>query len=274
LSDHAVFDSAHRRDWQALGKVIPEGAKVAAPWDAAEVYVWAAPQARYLNLLDPVFMVVAHPRTYAIQRNIWNGSEPDVPLAVKTYLNSDYIAFPYRKHPRLYRRLMADPRALLLYRGYTALFHIIPNANRQFTLNWKIFPDNGKWPPQLEDFIKNGTSFLKPANSLDGNYLGYMNGKTHNSTDKCVNWSHVKQVKESVQVEYEISSYGGFSFWFDNDLILSNYFPAKAELGQGIRFDLELEKGRHIFSVVTCPYEEENGFYLLERSRSPKGNRK
>ena len=107
----------------------------AAPWDAAEAYIWAAPQARYINLLDPVFMVVSHPTAYAVQRNIWDGSEPDVPLAVKIYLDSDYIAFPYRKYPHLYRRLIADQRARLLYRGYTALFQIIPYANQRFTLN-------------------------------------------------------------------------------------------------------------------------------------------
>lgn len=272
LSDHSVFDTAHRRDWQALGQIIPENAKVAAPWDAAEVYVWAAPQARYLNLLDPVFMVVAHPAAYAAQRNIWDGSEPDVPLAVKTYLDSDYIAFPYRKHAGLYRRLIADPRARLLYRGYTALFYIKPHSNKQFTLNWKKFPDGSQWPPHIEDFMQNGKNFLMPRKVGYQNYLGYINGKTPDSTGKCINWSHLKEVGESVRIEYEISSYGAFSFWRDNRLILSNSLPAKAELGQGIRFKLALEKGRHIFSILTCPHKGENGFYLVERNVTPTGN--
>ena len=272
LADHSVFDTAHRRDWQALGQIIPENSKVAAPWDAAELYVWAAPQARYINLLDPVFMVVPHPKAYSVQRNIWNGSEPDVPLAVKMFLDSDYIAFPYRKYIHLYRRLSADPRANLLYRGYTALFHIKPDTNKQFTLDWETFPDNGDWPAKIEDFRDNKTYYQKAADSIDQAYNGYVNGKTNNTTNRCVNWAHIEKVRESANVEYEISSYGGFSFWLDDKLILSNLLPAKATLGQGVRFGLELEKGQHIFSVRTCPYEGENGFYLLERVRSGTNN--
>jgi hypothetical protein len=236
LTDHSVFDTAHRRDWQTLGQIIPENAKVAAPWDAAELYVWAAPQARYINLLDPVFMVIPHPAAYSVQRKIWNGSEPDVPLAVKTYLDSDYIAFPYRKHLQLFQRLLTDPRARLVYRGYTALFHI------------------------------------KLTAAKDQAYKGYVNEKTNDSTNRCVNWAHIEEVRESANVEYEISSYGGSSFWLDDKLILSNLLPAKATLGQGVRFSLDLEKGQHIFSLRTCPYEGENGFYLLERDRSRTNN--
>jgi len=269
LTDHSVFDTAHRRDWQALEQILPENAKVAAPWDAAELYVWAAPQARYINLLDPVFMVSQHPKEYLVERNIWNGSEPDVPLTVKNYLDSDYIAFPYRKHTQLYRRLAADPRAVLLYRGYTALFHIIPDVNKLFSIDWEIFPENQRWPPKIEDFKNNEEYDSKPADSIDKAREGYVNGKTNNSTNKCLNWALIKKVIESTSVEFELSSYGSFSFWLDDKLILSNFLPANATLGQGVRFGLDLEKGQHIFSVRTCPYEGENGFYLIERSRFP-----
>ncbi len=151
LSDHSVFDTTHRKDWQALGQIIPKGAKVAAPWDATELYVYAAPQARYLNLLDPVFMAVPYPSAYLIQKNIWNGYEPDVPSTVKTHFDCDYIVFPYRRHIQLYGRLSQDPRAKLLYRGHNALFRLMPDMDKKFMVNWKIIPDNGKWPPEEGD---------------------------------------------------------------------------------------------------------------------------
>lgn len=271
LSDHSVFDTAHRRDWQALEQIIPANAKVAAPWDAAELYVWAAPQARFINILDPVFMVVQHPYEYLVQQNIWNGSEPDVPLTVKKYLDSDYIAFPFRKHIQLYIRLSTDPRARLIYRGYTALFRLYPDSNHQFVLDWEVFPNKIKWPPEISAF-KNAEYDPNVTNPIEKAYEGYVNGKPDSSANECVHLSHIEEVKESMHVEYELSSYGGSSFWLDDKLILSNFLPAKATLGQGTRFGVDLEKGQHIFSVRTCPHEGQNGFYLVERKRSAANN--
>jgi len=269
LRDHSVFDTAHRKDWHALGQVIPENAKVAAPWDAAELYVWAAPQARYINLLDPVFMFVSHPEVYLVQRNIWNGTEPDVPLALKTYLDSDYIAFPYRKHLQLFRRMSADPRASLLYRGYTAVFKINPHTNQRFIFDWKILSDSTNWPPAVKDLEIDAAKNPKFEEPADQAYKGYIDGRSNNWSNGCLNWAHIENVEKPAKVEYEISSYGGFRFWLNAKPILSNFSAAQAILGQGVRLDLELKPGQHIFSVRTCPHGGKNGFYMLERSRSP-----
>lgn len=268
LSNHSVFDTAHYRDWRALGRIIPRDAKVAAPWDAAEVYVWAAPQARYINLLDPVFMVVAHPKAYEVQRNIWDGSEPDVPLALKTYLDSDYIAFPYRKHLQLFRRLSADPRASLLYRGYTAVFKINPHKNKKFIFDWKRLSDNANWPAAVKDLKIDAVNNPKFEDPADQAYKGYIDGGINDSSNRCLNWAHIENVEKPARVVYEISSYGGFRFWLNAKPILSNFSAAQAVLGQGVRLDLELMPGQHIFSVRTCPGGGENGFYMLERSHS------
>jgi hypothetical protein len=135
LSDHSVFETTHLKDWRALKQIIPKDAKVAAPWDTTEVLVWAAPQGRYLNLLDPIFMAVPFPAAYAIQKNVWNGHEADVPYVVKTHLDSDYIVFPYKRHMQLFRRLFKDPRAKLLYLGNSALFCLVPEAKEKFIVD-------------------------------------------------------------------------------------------------------------------------------------------
>ena len=268
LSDHSVFDTTHRKDWQALGQIIPKGAKIAAPWDATELYVWAAPQAHYLNLLDPIFMAVPYPSAYFIQKNIWNGYEPDVPYAVKTQLDSDYILFPYRRHIQLFWRLSQDPRAKLLYRGHNALFRLMPDINKKFIVNWKIIPDNGIWPPAEGDINEEEIYTRKQVDPIGQAYKGYVNGIRSNSNTGCINLAHVEDVEEPANVEYEISSYGPSSIWLNDKLISKNLFPAKATLGQGIRLSLDLEEGRHIFSVRTCPDKRQNGFYFLERNRS------
>ncbi|CAB1059580.1 hypothetical protein D1BOALGB6SA_4342 [Olavius sp. associated proteobacterium Delta 1] len=268
LSDHSVFDINHRKDWQALGQIIPQGAKVAAPWDATELYVWAAPQARYLNLLDPVFMAVPYGSAYLILKNIWNGDEPDVPYTVKAHLDSDYIVFPYKRHTQLYRRLLHDPRAKLLYRGHSALFRLMPDKNNKFMVNWQIIPDNGKWPPEEGDINKKEIYFPQQVDPIGQGYERYVNATRSDSNTGCINLARVEEVEEPVNVEYEISSYGPSSIWHNEKLIIKNLFPAKATLGQGVRLSLELESGRHIFSIRTCPDKRQNGFYFLERSRS------
>jgi hypothetical protein len=268
LSDHGVFDSAHRRDWEALGKVIPDNAQVAAPWDAAEIYVWAAPQAYYINLLDPVFMVKAYPKLHSIQQKIWDGTEPDVPLAVKLHLNSDYIVFPYRKHLQLYRRLSADPRVRLLYRGYTAVFGINPKANHQFITDWEMVADSEGRPPRNETSDLNRVGAAGRGDKKNSVYDGYVSIRDRKGSNSCVDMAHVETIQEPVRVEYELAAYGGFSFRLNNNLVLSNAMPGKATLGEGVRFRLDLEAGQHTFRVRTCSHEGRIGFYLLERKRA------
>jgi hypothetical protein len=213
-------------------------------------------------------MAVSHPSAYLIQKNIWNGYEPDIPYTVKTHLDSDYIVFPYKRHTQLYRRLLHDPRAKLLYRGHSALFRLMPDTNNKFMVIWQFIPDNGKWPPDEGDINKKEIYNRKQVYPTKQAYERYVNATRSNSNTGCINLARVEKVEEPVNVEYEISSYGPSSFWHNEKLIIKNLLPAKATLGQGVRLSLDLEEGRHIFSIRTCPDKRQNGFYFLERSRS------
>jgi hypothetical protein len=114
-------------DWEAFGKAVPDGAKVAASWGDAEIYALWAPQGRYLDVLDPIFMARPHPREYAIQRAIFDGSHPDVPGAVKRDLDSDFIALDWTSAPpALLERIKGDPRLRVRYGGYNVLLEIVP----------------------------------------------------------------------------------------------------------------------------------------------------
>ena len=97
-------------NYEALGRAIPNGAKVAADWRDGTVLVFFAPQGRYLNVLDPVFMAARYPREFAISESIWNGKAPDLAAALRA-LDSDYILFvPTRERRLLQQRLERDPR--------------------------------------------------------------------------------------------------------------------------------------------------------------------
>lgn len=72
------LDSGWEADYAAFGKSVPRDAKIAAHWGPAELYCFWAPQGRYLNVLDPIFMAVHSPAVYDAQRRVFEGREPDV----------------------------------------------------------------------------------------------------------------------------------------------------------------------------------------------------
>lgn len=114
-------------EWRAFGRAVPRGAKVAARWGDAELYAFAAPQGRYLNVLDPIFMEVRHPREYAAQRALFDGSDPDPASTAKKILDSDFLAFDWTDaSPALIERTRSDPRFRVRYGGYNVLFEIVP----------------------------------------------------------------------------------------------------------------------------------------------------
>src|SRR5688500_17126219 len=126
-----------------MSRKILQGAKVAASWGDAHLYVYWAPQARYLNLLDPIFMAAWRPRAYQAQLAVFRGEDPDVPLAAATELDSDFIALTSRGRSGPVPRLVSDPRVRLLHAGYESLYALLPEANQAFVLDWRVSPTGG-----------------------------------------------------------------------------------------------------------------------------------
>ena len=118
-------------EWAAFGRAVPAGAKVAAWWGNAQTYLFWAPHAAYLNVLDPVFMAVPFPEIYDAQRKVFDGKEPDVPRVLIEKLDSDYLAASrYHKHPELFERLRHDPRVEAVYQAHTLLFKVWESYTR------------------------------------------------------------------------------------------------------------------------------------------------
>jgi len=131
---------AAEAELEKMGREMPAGAKVAAPWDDAALFSFWAPQGRYLNLYDPLFMVLAHPREYDFQRALFAGRIADVPPVMMSVLDSDYLALhQFGPHRRLLEMLDGDPRWRVMHAGERSLLLQLrhPRSGR-FLLDWKV----------------------------------------------------------------------------------------------------------------------------------------
>jgi hypothetical protein len=112
-------------EWRAFGASVPRGAKIASDWESSEHYAFFAPQGRYLNVLDPIFMALPHPREYDALRRVMSGDDPDPATTLTKQLDSDYIAFSAIDAPRaLNDRVHHDPRFVVVRDGINVLAQV------------------------------------------------------------------------------------------------------------------------------------------------------
>jgi hypothetical protein len=238
----------------ALSRALPSGARVAAPWWATPIYMFWAPQAAYLNVLDPVFMAVPYPRVYAAQRAVFAGDEPDVPLVATRLLDSDIIAFPETASAaRLLARLSGDPRAVALRRGSDAAFRLHRDG-RAFVLDWQA-PAGGAAYPRL-------------ATGAGGEVEGYVDARRLAPQGACIELAHDQTAAAAFQTLYELAPSGPSRLALDGRLIAATAASLHAVLGRGLLVPVALSPGAHRISVTTCPDAESparTGFYLLQR---------
>ena len=237
IARELLADSGWEADYAAFGHAVPRGAKVAAHWGHAELYCFWAPQGRYLNVLDPVFMAVRHPAVYEAQRRVFEGREPDVPHVAGTVLDSDYIAYPSTSP--LFEQLQFDPRVVPVRNGLTFLGRIAPEGVRHFVRDWTPLPRNGRAYVDVSAI----------------------------SRSRCVAVTHVETIAAPGTVVYELASYGPAQLRIDDHAPVRAH-ASRAVLGKGTLFRAALTPGTHRFTVTTCPAKDGgNGFYLVRRSR-------
>jgi hypothetical protein len=245
---------ASEADFAAAARAIPPGAKVAAEWGSAEHYVFWQPRARYLNVLDPIFMARSHPGAYELQRRVFTGVETDVPLAVAVGLDSDYLAYERAGMGGLERRLRFDPRAHLLYAGENAVVTFQPYD--AFLLDWEVEDEAGrKAYPRMRD-------------AKGRRAEGYVNAlRVIPPGEPCGTFVHELLVEASAVMNLELSSYGPATMWMDGEEVASIPRGTEAVLGTGALVELTLAPGRHELRIRTCRSVPRGavGFYLLER---------
>ena len=230
-----LADSGWEADYAAFGEAVPRDAKVAAHWGPSEFYTFWAPQGRYLNVLDPIFMAGQSPRAYDAQRRVFEGREPDVPHVVHTVLDSDFIAFPSMSP--LFERLQFDPRVVPIHNGLTFFARLAPAGEQQFVREWLPLPKDGR---------------------------AYIDASRF-ATPRCVTLTHVETIVAPITQTYELASYGPAELRVDAHPPIRSR-GSRAMLGKGSLFRIALPAGSHRFSVTTCAEKDGgNGFYLVKR---------
>jgi len=244
LSQEAFLNEA---DLERFGRAVPAGAKVAARWQEGEVYTFWAPQGRYLNVLDPVFMALPYPREYAVQRAMFSGHEPDVPLAM-AILDSDYLAFDATIGPPAFvARLDGDPRLVPVYTSYNRLLRR-QTAPHAFALDGWRNGDGARYPRLRDPRLRAAEGFV------DLSRLGDAAG--------CMTVWHDVALDEPQPLALTFAPWGPGRVAIDGTLVAERRQPDYAILSRGIAVRRELSAGRHRLDVETCGVDGRIGFYL------------
>jgi hypothetical protein len=248
--------------WRELGRAVPENAAVAATWGSAQVYALFAPQGRYLNILDPIFMALPYPDLYWTQRALFEGSVPDMPYTSTTALDSNYLAYSVAVLPHLGLRLQGDPRVRWLHQGPDVLVQFLPGANTSFILDWRArIGSSSSWQP-----------YPRSPDTLGQAMEAYVDARRLGSESECVSFRHQRQVAESSHLELVLAPSGSTRLSLDGTPLLAIRQDLHARLSQAIHIPVSLAPGPHILEVYTCPAispPHHSGFYLQERPSPP-----
>jgi hypothetical protein len=262
-----AFRPEARADWEAFGRAMPDGAKVMAPWGATHHFVFWAPQAFYLNVLDPVFMVAKDPDAHRLSKEVFEGREPDVPLVARMRFDSEFYADD-GQYPFARKRVERDPRAEILHDGSTYLYRFVEGRNRDFILDWKVLSADEHMSPVPDAMRAPGTpSYPRAVTEIGRAFEGYVDGRRVAMTTPCLFFEHVEDVPRRTRLSVEVSPYGSAEVFVDDRLeaVISG---RGAVIGRGVILPFLLEPGAHRLSIRTCRSEGHIGFYALVRERA------
>ncbi|MEM7584805.1 MAG: hypothetical protein AAF560_15545, partial [Acidobacteriota bacterium] len=268
LAKHRT-EIAREAEWGAFGRALPPGARVAAEWGSTHLYMYWAPQATFLNVLDPIFMATPYPQAYRTLRAIFDGHEPDIPMALTRELHSDYIALPtFHQNARLRERLAADPRLRVVHQAYTSLYQVMPDANAGFVLDWHVVPAGNRLPLANDVSLGELAPYPRPEDPglraieafVDANRLPA-------PESSCVGLvTALPRVDDVTSPVYQLTPYGSTRVWLDQKPLLAVDQASAAVLGQGITFPIQHNGEPQRLTVLTCPGpQQRTGFFLQRR---------
>ncbi|HET8935278.1 MAG TPA: hypothetical protein VFN67_17640 [Polyangiales bacterium] len=233
-----AMDAAQSGDLRAFAAKLPPDARVAANWDDAEQYAFFAPHARYLNLLDPVFMAVADPARHAAWMRVLRGEDPDPARTLARDLDSGYLAFAAAGREALAERLAYDPRFEPLQRGAHHLYRLRPDADAMF----------------VRDF--------QPAAPTSSSYV---DASDRIAANGCAVLTHRRELDSPSSRLFELAAWGPTVLFVDGEQRLQLVTPGLAKLGHGAALPLRLGPGPHRIVIRTCAHQARAGFYFVDR---------
>lgn len=264
LYSHRADESA-ARDREALGAKIPTGARVAATWRTADLLVYYAPTARYLEVLDPLPLYLANPTAAATLRRVFAGDEPDTPLALAEVLTSDHWVISRGKPDEVGAlvRLVGDPRFEVLHDGPRVLARVRPGANEDFVLDWRLAPTGAVWPVPGDMPTTGWPSYPRhPVPHLRA-IEGFVDLARVTPAEGCVRLVHELPAGTSKFLRGELAPAGPTRLFLDDRLLLSVPGGGGARLADAVTVELDRAIDQpHRLLLETCAAEGRLGFYL------------
>jgi hypothetical protein len=251
---------ALRGDLERLGRALPDGAKVAAPWDRSEDYMYFAPQARYLNVLDPLFMRAAYPQAYRDQGELFAGQRLDVPLTLRAGLDSDFLVFPGRKHLALREQLAGDPRLESMLPQSQMLYRVLPERARAFVRDFRV-------AEQRAGLLQPSTARYPRHPSAAGREVeGMIDGARLPGAQRaggCLWFAPEPAAEQASAAEYELASTVPARLWLGERVVASLSASKRLLLGQGTRIQIP---SLSTLAIELCPeHSSAPNFYMLRR---------
>ncbi|MEM7481544.1 MAG: hypothetical protein AAF481_10245 [Acidobacteriota bacterium] len=264
LRTSAGPDEVRLRDREAVGAALPAGARVLAPHASTGIYMLWAPEALFLNPLDPVPIYRFDPAAFQAYREILDGSEPDVPLRAATVLASDYIVYSVVESDfeAFDQRMTGDPRLTSLHRLFNGVYRIEPQANGGFVLDWDAV-SAGLFEPEREAAV--AVPYPRADSPQAAAVEGFVNAARVVGDGECATFEQTTVFDVPVTIDFEFAPYGPASLWVDGERLVSAQGSLRAVLGQGLRVTVPFAAGSRRIVVETCPEGGQNGFYLLVR---------
>jgi hypothetical protein len=250
-----------RNQLAALSRALPSGAKVAAPWTISEDYMYFAPQAHYLNVLDPLFMRSAHPHAYEAQRALFAGEQPDVPLILQAELDSDFLAFYGRMHLALQDQLAGDPRLEQRVPHGQVLYEVVPERARAFVRDFRVAASRaGLLQPTAARYPRHASA---TGRRIEGMIDAARLTGAMRPVAGCSWFSPVPTAEHAAPGDYEIASTAPLRLWIDDRVQLELAGSQRLLPGRGHRLP-SISLGQ--VTVELCaPASTDAKFYLLRR---------
>lgn len=257
-----------REEARAFANAMPSGAKVAARWDTTAQYCFAAPQARFLNVVDPVYMHALDPALFRIATDFFTGICLDPVEVLRGPLDSDYVAHLSRG-ALLTEQLREDPRAEIVFESERHIvFHV--QGDGGFVSKWDLCTANdtveGAWPepPPRERFAP-GPAARQPLRAYVAPAPCTWPGHLANDLREVTWWA-----RRTVRSERDETRWIGFTslgpavVYRDGIEIAQSSGTIRPFRGE-LRFPLRLDAGtEHELLVCVKPGRNANGFYWRE----------
>lgn len=250
----------------AFDAALPDGAHVAAPWDATSRYVFADPAARYLNVLDPVFMKAVDPTLPEQMDALFAGTLPDPADMVRNRLDSEFIAFPRKGHQVLGERLQRDPRFAAVFNGKHHVVFRVAEA-KGFVVAWHaaiggrvdtVNPPPAVAPPADDAFAALPTphtrwrTFVGPAAPVPSEDTAW--------------WARRDIGVSTAEIRWIDFSAAGTSYVYLDRRLVAVLPADPAATMTFLRFPLSLDPARtNRIEVATLPGRNGHGFVWRER---------